>query len=459
MITTTIDFDALRATLLPAMRADQPMHQKRLEWNRAEILSHQRSALRDLLEHAMEHSPFHAQRLAGIDPASVDPDDMAALPVMTKAQMMSSFDDVVTDRRLTRTLVEQALTRTANEPVPILGSYIAYASGGSSGVRAVFVYDHVAIRQLVGSFTRGLVRRLQALGGTRPPGGIPIAYVAAGNAVHQTGSPEALTAGGTLGFHYVNVPATQPLTEVVARLNDIRPPILAGYPSMLARLAVEQEEGRLHIFPMAVTASSEPLSSEAAELIGRAFGAPLVNTFGATEGLMGSSLPNDEVIVFAEDGCIVELVDEEHRPVPPGTPSAKVLVTTLANRLQPLIRYELTDRFARLPEASDHGYLRATVECRADDAFRYGTVTVHPLVIRSVFVTTPGVTEYQVRQTGDGLDVVLVADRPVDTDVVTERLRAALDRAGVVKPHVNVTEVAELALSSAGKLRRFVPLT
>ncbi|MGA7050137.1 MAG: AMP-binding protein [Mycobacterium sp.] len=458
-MTTTSDFDALRATLLQAIRADQPMHQKRLEWNRAEILSHQRSALRDLLEHAMEHSPFHAQRLAGIDPASVDPDDMAALPVMTKAQMMSSFDDLVTDRRLTRTLVEHALTRTANEPVPILGSYIAYASGGSSGVRAVFVYDHVASRQLVGSYTRGLVRRLQALGDTLPPGGIPIAYVAAGNAVHQTGSTEALTAGGTLGFHYVNVPATQPLTEVVARLNDIRPPILAGYPSMLARLAVEQEEGRLHISPMAVTASSEPLSSEAAELIGRAFGAPLVNTFGATEGLMGSSLPDDEVIVFAEDGCIVELVDEQNRPVPPGTPSAKVLVTSLANRLQPLIRYELTDQFVRLPEVSDHGYLRATVEGRADDAFRYGTVTVHPFVIRSVFVTTPGVTEYQVRQTGDGLDIVLVADRPVDTDGVTERLRAALDRAGVVKPHVNVTEVAELALSSAGKLRRFVPLT
>jgi phenylacetate-CoA ligase len=458
MMTTASDFDVLRATLLPAMRADQPMYQKRLEWNRAEILSHQRSALRGLLEHAMEHSPFHAQRLAGIDPASIDPDDMAAVPVMTKAQMMSSFDDVVTDRRLTRTLVEHALTRTANEPVPILGSYIAYASGGSSGVRAVFVYDHVAIRQLVGSFTRGIVRRLQALGDTLPPGGIPIAYVAAGNAVHQTGSAEALTAGGTLGFHFVNVPATQPLTEVVARLNDIRPPFLAGYPSMLARLAVEQEEGRLHISPMAVTASSEPLSSEAAELIGRAFGAPLVTTFGATEGLMGSSLPNDDVIVFAGDGCIVELVDEENRPVPPGTPSAKVLVTTLANRLQPLIRYELTDRFVRLPEASDHGDLRATVEGRADDAFRYGTVTVHPLVIRSVFVTTPGVTEYQVRQTGDGLDVVLVADHPVNTDVVTERLRAALDRTGLVKPHVNVTEVAELALSSAGKLRRFVPL-
>ncbi|MGA7052907.1 MAG: AMP-binding protein, partial [Mycobacterium sp.] len=163
------------------------------------------------------------------------------------------------------------------------------------------------------------------------------------------------------GFTFVNVPATQPLAEVVARLNDIRPPFLAGYPSMLARLAVAQEEGRLHISPMAVTASSEPLSSEAADLIGRAFGAPLVTTFGATEGLMGSSLPNDDVIVFAEDGCIVELVDEQNRPVPPGTPSAKVLVTTLANRLQPLIRYELTDRFARLPEVSDHGYLRATV--------------------------------------------------------------------------------------------------
>lgn len=64
---------------------------------------------------------------------------------------------------------------------------------------------------------------------------------------------------------------------------------------------------------------------------------------------------------------IVELVDERNEPVPPGTPSAKVLLTNLYNRAQPLSRYELTDRFVAQPPAPDHGHLRAAVEGRSDE--------------------------------------------------------------------------------------------
>jgi phenylacetate-CoA ligase len=78
------------------------------------------------------------------------------------------------------------------------------------------------------------------------------------------------------------------------------------------------------------------------------------------------------VIPFATDTCIAELVDEDNRLVTDGTPSAKVLLTNLHNRTQPLIRYELTDRFIRRPADGDP-YLHATVEGRADEAFRYGT--------------------------------------------------------------------------------------
>jgi len=60
-----------------------------------------------------------------------------------------------------------------------------------------------------------------------------------------------------------------------------------------------------------------------------------------------------------------------------------VLLTNLHNRTQPLIRYELTDRFTRHPAAGDP-YPHATVEGRADEVFRYGTVVVDPLMTRAV---------------------------------------------------------------------------
>ena len=75
--------------------------------------------------------------------------------------------------------------------------------------------------------------------------------------------------------------------------------------------------------------------------------------------------------------CIAECVDDAGRPVPDGTASARVLVTSLHNLTRPLIRYELTDRF--IPAAaSAGGFLRASVEGRNDDIFRYGATSVHP---------------------------------------------------------------------------------
>jgi phenylacetate-coenzyme A ligase PaaK-like adenylate-forming protein len=250
-----------------------------------------------------------------------------------------------------------------------------------------------------------------------------------------------------------------PLDEIVERLNAIGAPTLYGYPSVLAPLAREQPAGRLKLELLRVTCTSEMLLPELRDEIRDGFGAPIIDTFGSTEGLVGVSEPDDDALIFNSDCCIVELVDEANRPVPDGTPSAKVLVTNLTNRLQPLIRYELTDRFLRLPPAPDHGHVRARVEGRTDDAFTYGAVTVHPLVVRSQLVKTPGIAEYQVRQTPAGLDVAAVAGGRVDTDDVRARLVRALVDAGVVDAEVTVRVVERLDRDlRTGKIRRFVPL-
>jgi phenylacetate-coenzyme A ligase PaaK-like adenylate-forming protein len=450
---------AYRDRLQPALVAALPELIARTAWDRDRILDHQRARLRSLLADATERSPFHARRLAGVDPDRVDPRDLSALPTMTKADVVEGFDDVVTDRRLTRGLVEATLARTGTEPRPILDEYVAFASGGSSGRRGVFVLDPRAMVQFVGSLCRTLVARIQQMGGP-PPGGLPIAIVAAGSAVHPTGGAIRM-ADGLLPFHFLPVPATAPLADIVDRLNALQAPLLYGYPSVLARLAAEQRAGRLRIRPMMVTSTSETLTPELRTAIRDAFGVPLVNTFGSTEGLVGTSAPDDEHVVFAEDGCIVELVDERHRPVPPGTPSAAVLVTNLENHLQPLIRYELTDVLTASPTGPG-GHLRATAQGRHDDVFRYAGVTLHPHVVRSVLVQCPEVAEYQVHQTPAGIAATVVPAEPgarVDGDVLAGRLATALAAAGLPHPEVVVESRAALDRDpQTGKLRRFVPL-
>ena len=421
MPTTTTpknSFRALRDELKTLLLASFPEHVARLGWSRAQIAAHQQDQLGSLLAHAVEHSPFHACRLRGIDPAGVDAGDLAQLPVMTKAEMMSELDDVFTDRRLTHSAVERALAEAGPEPATLLGSYLALTSGGSSGQRGVFVLDEHGAVQFFGTLCRGLVARLERVGGP-PPGGLPIAMVAAGSPVHATGIAAPLCQGDTaFPLRFLSVPVTRPLPEIVEQLNALQAPGLYGYPSMLARLARERVAGRLRISPMLVTSTSETCTPELRAAISTGFGVPLIDSFGSTEGLVGASAPDDDVITFAEDGCIVELVDEHHRPVPPGTPSAAVLVTSLSNRLQPLIRYELTDTFVQQPAAPEHGYLRARVRGRSDEGFRYGEVTVHPLVIRSVMVRSSEVVEYQVRQTSRGIDVTAVADHGLNLEVL-----------------------------------------
>ena len=228
---------------------------------------------------------------------------------------------------------------------------------------------------------------------------------------------------------------------------------------MLARLAREAQAGRLRIAPAQINSSSETMLPEMRSLVADAFGVPVLDSFACTEGLVGKTAKDDDVFTFNTDMCIVELVDADNRPVPPGVPSAKVLVTNLTNLIQPLIRYELNDVFIRLPNALAHGHLRARAQGRSDEVLRYSGAEVHPIVIRSVMVRSPDVIDYQVHQTPCGIDVFAVATDSFDVDDLSLRLRRALVDAGLAGAHVAVNRVDGLERQAAsGKLRRFVPL-
>src|SRR6266487_5598218 len=216
-----------------------PEHLGRLSWSADQIESAQRDGLRRLLAHAVAHSPFHRQRLAGTDVASIEPADLASLPVMTKTDMMASIDDVFTDRRLPLGALEQALSATGSEPIPVPGRYMALATGGSTGQRGVFVFDPAAKAEFILSIIRSLLARLGAAGGI-PPGGLPMAMVGAGSAVHATGAAAAETVGTDVPVRVTSVPVTLPWPQIVDRLNALQAPCLIGFASALARLAAEQ---------------------------------------------------------------------------------------------------------------------------------------------------------------------------------------------------------------------------
>jgi phenylacetate-coenzyme A ligase PaaK-like adenylate-forming protein len=458
MTTATItDLELLKTRVSGAVGRQMPEHIGRLGWDAGRLAVHQRDRLRALLARAIAGSPFHAGRLRGVDPDRFELADLARLPVMTKADMMENFDAVTTDRRLTRDLVERHLARSVTDPSLLLGDYVVLVSGGSSGQRGLFVQTVDEYAEFAASVTRRALAATVAAAGGLPPEGLVIGMVGAGSPVHSSGL--ACVTATRPPVRLVSAPASLPIAEIVQRLNAAQPPNLLAYAAKLAELAAEQRDGRLRLNLRSVSSFAEAISMPERIAVTEAFGVPVIDLFASTEGLVGHSEPGETVLTFAGDTCIAECTDEGGQPVPDGVASSKVLVTNLHNLTQPIIRYELTDRFTPAG-TSEGGALRASVEGRSDDLFRYPEASVHPFVIGAPLLHAPAVREFQVRQTERGADIAAVIDGEFDSPAMVATVRRNLCQAGLARPQVGFRRVGALDRDAmTSKARRFIPLS
>lgn len=436
-----------------------PDRLERLRWDRSTIDAHRTDALRSLVAAAKAGSPWHARRLADVDPASLRASDLTALPTMTKTDLMANFDEAVTDRRVTLAACEAHLASLTDDRYFVDDLHVV-ASGGSSGERGVFVYGWEAWIDV----HLGLGRRVIDDLFSAPPteGAARMGLVTAANATHMTTAVATTFASPLVDIHAF--PVTRPVEEVVAGLNHVQPATLTTYASMLGILAAEARAGRLRIEPRRIVTTSEPLLREVRVAAEEVFGVPVANVWGTSEGgVMAVGCWQSEGMHVNEDLLVLEPVDADGRPVPPGQRADKVLLTNLYNPLQPLIRYELTDEVVVVDEPCPCGSAHrrvADVQGRHDDVFTFGSTAVHPHVLRSVLGHHPEVVEYQVRQTPGGISVSLVADPGGQSvEVLGKELADALATAGVVGATADVALVESLPRhASTGKLRRFVPL-
>jgi len=432
-----------------------PEYVARIDWTREQVRAEQLRALRQLLSHAVERSPWHRERLDGLDPTRLSADEVVSLPPMTKDDLMQNFDAIVTDRRVTRRVCEEHLERA--ESAYLFDELAVVASGGSSGRRGVFVFGWDAWAICYASIIRFQQRDWES-----DPA---LADVPRVTAVVGASSPTHLSAA--LGRTFSSpeqprhlFPVSRPLPELVAGLNELQPTILMSYSSFLPRLAAEARAGRLRIAPRRVIAISEPLLPEARSAAADAWGAPVANGYGMSEGLFGGSCAHG--LHLPEDLVLVEPVDAEGRPVGAGSPASRIYITNLYNRLLPLIRYEVTDELVpidgRCPCGS--GLQRvADPQGRLDDVFEYDAgIAVHPHVFRSALAAKTEIVEYQVRQTAHGVEVAVVSGSVIDLRAMEQTIAAALSRLGLDAPTVTVTHVQTLERHASGKLKRFVPL-
>lgn len=423
------------------------MHHDR--WPRERLLRHQVSALDELRSYAVAHSSFHARLHRGLEDAP-----LSELPVVTKATLMEHFDEVVTDPSVKLADVQDHLAAER-----YLDHYVVSATSGTTGRRGIFLADPDEWRAITASYARANAWAGVHVDLLHP---IRMAVVSSRAAWHQSAR-----VGASIQSRWVEtlrMDATDPLDEICRRLDAFQPNALVAYASMAKILADAQLDGRLHIRPEGVIVSSEVFTRTARQRVHAAFDKEPFEVYAATEtaGIAAECEAHRGLHLF-EDLVIVEPVDESNQPVPAGVLSAKILVTVLFSRTQPLIRYEMSDRLRVSPEPCPCGrpfVLVAEVGGRNEDVVvlpgSTGPVSIHPVAFDAVMEAAP-VREWQIVVSSNGVRVRVAGPLPgFSPTSVSTGMVAALGRLGATVESIPVEIVSAIERTALGKVRLVV---
>lgn len=424
--------------------------EKRCGWARRELEAQQARRLGELRRFAIERSPFYARFHRGLEGAPLD-----ELPILTKAQMMESFDALVTDRDVRLADADGWLRSNAGTEL-FRGKYVVLSTSGSTGRRGVFLFNEREWIGALANIARPLVWAGVSHGLGRPPRSAMIAsrtpwhYSAR---VTQSLSSRLLPA--------LHLDAAEPVESMVGKLNAWQPEMLAAYPSVLRQLADEQLAGRLKITLRSVATSAEVLTTETRRRVQHAWGVRVYDTYGATEYAPIAAECEFGNKHLVEDGAIIEIVDEKGRAVPAGTNGEKVLLTVLDRRTQPLVRYEISDVLRLKAGECECGRTFRMVEAiegRVEEILLFPSrangaekISAHPNLFHELLETVPA-SGWQVVQEASGLTVNLTGLRDGGLcDALEVRIADSLERQGAERPLVRVRPVDVLERGATGK--------
>jgi phenylacetate-coenzyme A ligase PaaK-like adenylate-forming protein len=428
-----------------------------------------RERLAELVAHTRARSPFYRDAWRGLG-AGVPA--LADLPPVRRQELMARFDDWVTDPAVTRAGVDAFTADPRRIGQRFLGRYVVWKSSGTRGVPGIYVQDPEALATydaLIGAQFGGADLLSRFAWGALASGGRAALITAVED--HYAGIASWRRLAGIGAGLARSFSVLAPLAELVAALNGLQPAYLASYPTMLALLADEQVAGRLHIAPAILWSGGECLPPARRREIERVFGCPIANEYGASECMSIAFGCREGALHVNADWALLEPVDRDYRPTPAGEPSHTVLLTNLANRVQPVVRYDLGDSVTVRPGRCRCGspLPMIDVEGRRDDiptlCRRDGTaVRLVPLALATVVEQAVDLHRFQVVQDApDRLRLRLDADegasdaeRRSKGRVARQALRAYLEQQGLPDVRVVHDERSPAADAASGKRRQVI---
>ncbi|MDP2028513.1 MAG: hypothetical protein Q8K12_02635 [Thiobacillus sp.] len=401
--------------------------------SREQVLQKQQRELTDLVAFAAAHTPYYAESLAPF--LARKNVEISALPVLHKHDVIQHMDDLLADT------ADRSQVKTGH-------------TGGSTGKPLAFYYDD-AKHELM----RGGMMRSYGLSGWRPGQKILNFWGArqdvAPGGVFGSGLFDFIAAEHTLAaFEYTEAR----LVEWARLIQSYRPVLLQGYASVLAEVARVVIDQRL---PMPKTligvySTAEVLTDSQRQRMQQAFGCKVFNQYGSREIpniACECRLGNMHVftdMVYLESVAQEKAADENDN---------RLLVTSLTNRLMPMIRYDIGDSGRLLDGECGCGLPFPLMEmgmCRQNDLIhtRRGK-TLYPSYFNHLLDGQTQIHQYQwVQHDLDRLALNLVAAHPLDAETLASlhaRIRKDMDEQVVLE----VNYLDDIPRTVSGK-HRFV---
>ena len=417
---------------------------ERTQWlSRSDLERLQADKLGQLLRVAVQHCPWHAERIraAGLDldhrHGPVTLEQLRRLPTMTRQDARANVDRL----------------RWAGVP----GGAARYNTGGSSGEPLIFYFG----RWRQASDAAGRIRARRWWGvdvGDRE------AYLWGAPAeLAKTDRLKAFRDGllNQLVLNAFAMSATS-MDAYLEALQSFRPKCVYGYASSLALLAARAAaRGRRLNLPelSVVCATGEPLYPHQRQLIAEVFGVPVANEFGSRDiGFTAHETPGGELLLMSES-IILEVLDEAGQTVAPGELGEAVL-TGLCSDAQPFIRYRTGDMVRVSPQPSSDGrglhVLSEVIGRTTDFIVRPDGVVMHALAVIYVLRAVEGVAQFKIIQHAlRDVEVLIVADTHW-TDASHSRVVTGLVSRLGNDVCINLRLVDAIPVEASGKFRHVV---
>ena len=291
-------------------------------WAAERWRSWQQARLAAVLAHAAATVPHHHRWFARHPDR--DPSRLADWPVLTKPDLLADPAALVADDAPRRRYRDQT-SGTSGTPLAVWTS--------RADLQAFFALHEARTRRWHGVSRHD---RWAILGGqlVTAPGRDHPPYWVENRALRQL---------------YLSVPHVSAATiaDYVAVLERFRPSHLVVYPSAAAFLArTGLDAGHTGAGPRVVVANAEPVTPPQRELIEAFFACPLRETYGMAEMAAGASECEAGTLHLWPDCGVVEVVDDDDRPVPEGE-VGRLVLTGLVNDTTAFVRYANGDRGRR----------------------------------------------------------------------------------------------------------------